>query len=543
MKTRLLLLFLSVLTLSNLWLGADPKRTVIVANSTNPKSLEVARYYAEKRGIPEKNILLLEIPGDKQVITWQEYIKFIHNPLLNQLTSGQWVVGQQRWEVDHLGRNLYNLHGHNIAYLVTVYGVPLKITSFQSRIKSMVNEAHNKHIQTDSAAVDSELSLMLLGGLEPFGPQRNPLFNQINPALEHEKRIIRVGRLDGATADSAKALVDRAIEGEKNPLWGRAYVDVKGIHKEGDRWLSDVAKLLQEADWDTHIRTDNGTYKEGDRFDAPVFYFGWYTEHINGPFLDESTRFAPGAIAFHLHSFSAAQLRNPARNWCAGLIERGATITFGNVYEPTLGFSHYPHLFLEAMLKGKSAGFAAYYSHPALGWMGVLIGDPLYQPNFEDVLSHPEASAVARGYATLREVLALDRSGKLSQAITLAEKFLEKEKHLPLAKALATLYQQRAQTADKAPQVLIANSTLDSLTPELAPLVRETAQLLFRSKHYAESLNLSRWLLNNTKWTGDLRLQIIREAKLTADVSGDKQAQAYFSELQNQETVSRQTTP
>lgn len=530
MKT--LLLSLTALLLCTLSLSADPLRTVIVANSTNEKSLEVARYYAEKRGIPEANILTIEVPGDKQVLTWQEYVRMIHNPLLSKLIEQQWIQAQPRWAQDHVGRNLYNIRGHNIAYLVTVFGVPLKVSSFQDRIKGMVNEQISKHIQTDAAAVDSELSILLLGGLEPFGPQRNPLYQQLTPPAELEKVIIRVGRLDGATPESAKALVDRALEGEKNPLWGRAYIDAKGIHEEGNRWMQDIGKKLQTAGWDTDLRNQSGTYKEGDRFDAPVFYFGWYTEHLNGPFLDKTTRFAPGAIAFHLHSFSASQLRNPTRNWCAGLIERGATLTFGNVYEPTLGFSHHPHLFLEALLAGKSAGFAAYYSHPALGWMGVLLGDPLYKPNFGDVLSNPDASVLARGYATLRKVVKLDQQNRYEQAIAVAEEFLQAEHHLPLAKTLATLYQQRASTTPKAAPLLIENSSPEQLLPEQAGLIRETALQLFRSKDYPQSITLFRWLLEHADWSEELRQQVILEAKLVADTSGDQQARNDFTALQ-----------
>lgn len=528
MKT--LFLTLSIL-LFTLVLQGDPLRTVIVANSSSKQSLEVARYYAQQRGIPEANILTVEIPGDKQVLNWQEYVRMIHNPLLGKLVEQQWVQASPRWAQDQVGRNLYNIRGHNMAYLVTVFGVPLKVSSFQSRIKGMIKEEVSKHIQTDAAAVDSELSIMLLGGLEPFGPQRNPLFQQLTPPPELDRVIIRVGRLDGATPESAKALVDRALEGEKNPLWGRAYVDVKGIHQEGNRWMQEIGKKLQDAGWDTDIRNENGTYKEGDRFDAPAFYFGWYTEHLNGPFIDQNTRFSPGAIAFHLHSFSASQLRNPVRNWCSGLIERGAALTFGNVYEPTLGFSHHPHLFLEALLAGKSAGFAAYYAHPALGWMGVLLGDPLYKPNFGDVLKNPEASALARGYATLSKVAQLDQRSRYEQAIATAEEFLQSERHLPLAKTLATLYQQRASTTPKAASVLIENSHPELLLPEQSGLIRETALQLFRSKDYPQSIALFRWLLEHTDWSGKLRQEVVTEARLVASTAGDQQAEDEFSAL------------
>ena len=47
-------------------------------------------------------------------------------------------------------------------------------------------------------------------------------------------------------------------------------------------------------------------------------------------------RFCPGAVAVHIHSFSAATLRDPLADWAGPLLWRGAAATLGNVYEPYL---------------------------------------------------------------------------------------------------------------------------------------------------------------------------------------------------------------
>ena len=37
-------------------------------------------------------------------------------------------------------------------------------------------------------------------------------------------------------------------------------------------------------------------------------YIGWYDGNVSGPFTRPAVEFAPGAFAYHLHSYSAATL-------------------------------------------------------------------------------------------------------------------------------------------------------------------------------------------------------------------------------------------
>ena len=106
----------------------------------------------------------------------------------------------------------------------------------------------------------------------------------------------------------------------------------------------------------------------------------WYSAKADGPFAEETTRLVPGAIAMHIHSFSAATVRNRSRGWVGPLIARGAAVTAGNVYEPYLGMTLHPDLFQDRLMSGFCVADAAYASTPVLSWMGVVLGDPLYQP-------------------------------------------------------------------------------------------------------------------------------------------------------------------
>ena len=65
-----------------------------------------------------------------------------------------------------------------------------------------------------------------------------------------------------------------------------------------------------------------------------ALYYGWYAGNIAGPFNQPGFKFVPGAIAAHIHSYSAATLRDENSGWAGPLVSRGAAATVGNVYEP-----------------------------------------------------------------------------------------------------------------------------------------------------------------------------------------------------------------
>ena len=104
--------------------------------------------------------------------------------------------------------------------------------------------------------------------------------------------------------------------------------------------------------------------------------------HIPPPAAKQSPghNSAPGAIAVHIHSFSAATLRDPNANWVAPLLSHGAAASLGNVYEPYLQLTSHLDIFNDRLLHGFTFAESAYSSVDALSWMSVMVGDPLYRP-------------------------------------------------------------------------------------------------------------------------------------------------------------------
>src|SRR2546423_458103 len=67
-----------------------------------------------------------------------------------------------------------------------------------------------------------------------------------------------------------------------------------------------------------------------------AFYAGWYDGQFSGPFTRPKVEFMPGAVAYHLHSYSAHVLRTADHYWVGPLLAEGVTATLGYVEEPFL---------------------------------------------------------------------------------------------------------------------------------------------------------------------------------------------------------------
>lgn len=357
----------------------EAKSIVIVANQNDPDSVELARFYADEREIPRANIIALDLPLGEE-ISWTQYIEQLLTPLQRWLIDEKWIEAIEMDLFDDVGRRKLSTAGHRISYLVTCRGVPLKIRA-ESTFPPDAPKGASPNLRTNRAAVDSELTLINQSAPRRDGLIANPVFGKSELGLFDGDTVVRVSRLDGPTYPAARRLVTSAIEAESRGLIGRAIVDIGGPHAKGDEWFEEALKILQERNWVPQVDRKRGTVKVTDRADGVAIYLGWYAGKINGPFALSNYEFAPGAIALHLHSFSAGSLRlQDGGGWTGPLVARGVAATVGNVYEPYMEFTHHPQRFIEALLAGATLGEAGFFSMPALSWQSILVGDPLYRP-------------------------------------------------------------------------------------------------------------------------------------------------------------------
>jgi uncharacterized protein (TIGR03790 family) len=272
-----------------------------------------------------------------------------------------------------------------IRYLLLCYGVPWYIPQDPSLRSD--TQGIPPQLQRNDASVDDELALLpRLGFDDPIATAPNPVVGVTNGAQIHPTNgVFMVTRLDGPTPEIARGLVDKALEAESRGLWGHAYIDLRAItngpYGLGDRMITNAAVAAKRLGFETFVDNQPATLGVGYPLSQVALYVGWYDSGVTGPFYRASVEFQPGAFAYHLHSFSAANLRSVSENWVGPLLARGATATMGCVAEPYLEFTPNPAMFLERWgYVGMTLGEAATAAHPVLSWQTVVVGDPLYRP-------------------------------------------------------------------------------------------------------------------------------------------------------------------
>jgi hypothetical protein len=279
-----------------------------------------------------------------------------------------------------------------------------------------------------------------------------------------------------------------------------------------------------------------GGFPADARADAPALYFGWHDPDLDGPLALPGFRFPPGAIAMHIHSYSAATLRSPGAGWCGPLVARGVAATLGNVEEPFLHLTHRPDLFLAALAHGENLADAAYYALPALSWQAIVIGDPLYRPflvplhtQLRELDTLPPALA---GYPVLRLMHLLDAEGRPADAILVARSALrERPGTLVVRMELASRLLKKGATAE-AGAVLAPAAGIDSFPTDQWALAHEATVLLREAGRERDAVKVYRHLLSDGEIPVELRAKWLVEAGDTALAGKDSvQAAAWTKEL------------
>jgi len=502
-------------------------RVVILANAAQPESVELARHYAARRGIPEANIVALPMPVEES-ITWRQFVDLVWQPAQDELVRRGWIDAMQSDLLDAAGRRRLAARGHRISFLVTCRGVPLRIHHDPTLLSEKQAKATPGNFLTNQAAVDSELSLLAQSGHEINAVLPNPLFTKEQPAAAEAEAVVRVSRLDGPSWESARQLVDSALGAERDGLLGRYYVDLRGPHQDGDEMLMATRTQLDELGFDGDTEDTAAQFGPDARFDAPVLYFGWYAGRLNGAFSRAGFRFPPGAIALHIHSYSAATVRSDTEMWCGPLVARGVTATAGNVFEPYLQLTHRPNLLLRALSRGRTWGEAIYYALPSLSWQAVAIGDPLYRPfavPLEAQLARLDQLPPALApYAVLRQARLLSAGDKPGEALAALRIGQRRTPSLSLGLALAM------GDVSAATQALGFVKRLPRFSGEQWPLARRAAELLAANGDAASALQIYRTLAREGAPSAEARAALLRDAHRLAATQGDQALLREFNE-------------
>lgn len=404
---------------------------LVVYNQNAPDSEKLAKYYAEKRQIPADHLLALDCP-DVEEIDRATYNEKIHGPINAYLVKQGWItrestslaIGPKVHTVQVATRN-------DIWVIALIRGVPLRIQN-----DPLINDTpHLKpELNTNAASVDSELATLPTIGLPLNGPILNAYYFSGYPrefdALDARRQIL-VARLDAPQAATVQRMIDDARTAETNRLAGNACLDARGIDDKnnpyvlGDDWLRHALISLNREGWPIEFDNSPDLIPNTQPLSQIALYAGWYTGDAQGPFFQPPRRFVTGAIAYHLHSFSATTLRSITSGWAGPLLNAGAAATMGCVYEPYLDLTPHVDIFFDRLLQGYTFVEAATMSQKGLSWMVTIVGDPLYRP-FREKL--PQALAHAREQNSLNlEWLELQQVRIANQSNPLAPSALKKQ--------------------------------------------------------------------------------------------------------------------
>ncbi len=375
-----------------------PDQIILLANKGNPDSLALAHYYQQKRKIPPKNLLLLDVP-DKESCDRRDYEQYIAGPVRAFLADKKKIrclvsfygiplkikgpmlavhksslYEQLKTRKDKLNNLLRNIHKDNNK------GQSLKhqLQNIKSRLNSFIKNNDQR------ASVDSELALVLR--YYPLaGWLANPWFT--GPPLDisiGRDNVLLVSRLDGPSPKIVRRIIDDAVQTEKKGLAGIFYFDARRpLDKEPksayglyDRYIHSAAELLMEKRFNVVLDERRQLFQPGECPDAAL-YCGWYSL---ANYID-AFAWQPGSIGYHIASAECNTLKKKeSRVWAKMMLEKGICATIGPVGEPYLRSFPLPQLFFSYLSQGENLVESYFFSLPVLSWKMVLIGDPLYRP-------------------------------------------------------------------------------------------------------------------------------------------------------------------
>jgi uncharacterized protein (TIGR03790 family) len=441
------------------------REVLVVFNKADPDSARLAEAYQNARAIPADQILGLNMPL-KADITREEYETSIAKPLRAAFDEKGW------WKRQRDNQGLLLPTENRIRAIVLMRGVPLRIQPVPTTPVEGAKPPTDPIAPRDEACVDSELAMFGIESLPTKGVLKNSFYESPKPLSETNLPFfVLTARIDAPTYATCKQMIRDAVETENHGLWGRAYVDVANKFPEGDMWLNKIISQNTGVGIPTVTDRFNDTLPKNYPLTEAAIYYGWYDGNVSGPFLNPGFIFRPGAVAVHLHSFSAEQLRDPHKNWCAPLLVRGATATVGNVYEPYLHLTHHFDIFHDRLLKGWSFAEAAWASIPVTSWQGVALGDPLYRP-FLHLTGTGDKRAEDRDFRAIRAAMRQwpdeteERRKKLSEAA-------DNLKSGNLAEALALEYMEQGDIPGAQPWL----SKAKEFYPEKEDKLRQDIQL------------------------------------------------------------------
>ena len=305
------------------------RNLAVIVNDEDPESIEVARYYQQRRQIPEANILHVHFKPGIKVLPVDQFQKIKKH--LDDITPE-----------------------HIQAYALT-WTLPFRVGCMS--------------ITTAFAAGYDEK--FCARGCK--ATRLSPYFNSQSAKPYTDFKWRPTMALAGHNTKEVKALIDRGVASDYNHPIGTAYLLTTSdkARSTRSRLYPGIAKFFGGL-WPISILKQD--YIEN-KLDV-MFYFTGKT-HI--PKIETNFYF-PGAIADHLTS-SGGVLSGSKQMSILKWIEAGVTGSYGAVVEPCNFIQKFPNpgIVMLNYLRGSTL-IEAYWKSVAWPGQGIFIGEPLAKP-------------------------------------------------------------------------------------------------------------------------------------------------------------------
>lgn len=334
MQVFIIILLLSLVVAGDVYAKVMPQQVAIVINTDDAESRLIAEYYRVKRNIPEKNIIEISMPSNRNSIGEEEF-SFLFSQVKKQTPD-------------------------TVQYYALAWRKPYKVKcmSITSAFAYGFNEAFcakgckptRRSDYYDSDSVMPNRDFKIRPSMMLAGSSLQQVYEMIDRGVSSDGMMLSTKRPDAA------AYLMRTTDKARN-VRARRY-DV-------------IEKLLSK---NINIEQVSSNVLQ-DKKDV-MFYFTGLSkvEKI------DTNGFLPGAIADHLTS-SGGQLFGRRQMSIFRWLDAGATASYGTVVEPCAFTQKFPNpgIVIERYTSGESL-IEAYWKSVAWPGQGVFVGELMAAP-------------------------------------------------------------------------------------------------------------------------------------------------------------------
>jgi len=305
------------------------QQLAIIVNANDPESKRVADYYQLMRGIPDENVIKVDLPVAKK------------------------SIGQKRFE--QVYQQVKNSTPANIQFYALAWSQPYKVgcMSITSAFAFGFDEAY------------------CAKGCKPT--RQSAYFNAATRKPYQNLGIRPTMMLAGSSLEQIRAMIDRGVEADASYPKGSAYLVSTSDRARNVRSHFYPATATQLGTR-ISISIENTDVLEGK--DDVLFYFTGLkqVEAIS------SNRFLSGAIADHLTS-AGGVLFDGRQMSILRWLDSGATASYGTVVEPCAFPQKFPQpaVVIDHYTRGETL-IEAYWKSVAWPGQGLFVGEPLASP-------------------------------------------------------------------------------------------------------------------------------------------------------------------